>query len=190
MKTRTLLILAIMTVCLAFTACTTTKEDETAQLKEQISQLEQQIQDLQENPTTDPSGDISVPSENSPTGATVTQTPAVGNTHHDGHDQQQNTTDIPDITALSARIQDLAQRVRDTTPTGSAQEQWEQFNSLDQEIESAEQDLDRSEDALEIQYQSGTLDQTSYRETEQTIEELEDLLDQCEDQLEYTFKLS
>lgn len=189
MKSKMILSLAMMTAALSLTACNA-KEDENARLKEQVDRLEKQVQDLQD----DPSQDISTSSENSPTQTPVTEDPPAGtpdpekeNIRHEEQSPQQNTSDVPDITALNARILDLEQRIKDTAPTGSAQEQREQFDLLQQEIASAEWDLDLLEDSLEDQYHNGTLDLDSYREDDQTIDVLEDTLDRCEDRLEMIF---
>lgn len=183
MKSKKILSLAMMTVSLSLTACSA-KQDETAQLEEQIDRLEKQVQDLQNGSQDGLSQNASTSPENA-TKIPVTDDPE--DSQHEENIPQQNTSDTPDITALHARIMDLEQQVKDTTPTGSAQEQREQFDHLKQEIESTEWDLDLLEDDLESQYQKGTIDRKEYRENDQTIEVLEDILDRCEDQLEIIF---
>lgn len=194
-----------MAAALSLTACSSQKS-ENAQLKQQVEQLEQQVTDLQNQTESDsPSGgatdeSYAVPqntsdlSGNAPTDKALPEdtaenraaadTPA-GSAHHEEHAHYD--TGSADASALAALIQDLSQRINDAVPTGSDQEQREQFYSLKGEIDLAEKEIDSLEDELEAQRRAGSLNTVSYQTREAELESLEDQLDVCEDQLEYVF---
>ena len=88
---------------------------------------------------------------------------------------------------LEDQVAQLEQQIKDTTPTGSVQEQGQQFGLLKTEIDSIERELDYAEDDLEVQYKSGSLEAGTYRDLDVEIEALEDRLGWCEDQLELLF---
>lgn len=178
MKIRVIMTISTIILTLGFTACGQDR-DETAQLKEQITQLEQQVEDLKKDPGTGQS-ETSVSSQE--LDASPTEDPQTG---PDPQTQQDLTT--PDTSSLSTAIGDLEQEIQGTTPTGSDQEQMEQFLTLKNSLELIDRQLDQQEDALEEQYRAGTIDRASYRQQEQDIEALEDQLDRCEDQLESLF---
>ncbi len=202
---KTGLFIAVAVVALGVTGCGSQK-DENAQLKKQIDQLEQQVADLQkentsadsqnsssfsenlqpdnvqtDNPPSDNTTINNAPSENN---ASMTDTPA-GPTHHE--ERASYDTGTTDASALAALIQDLERRINDTNPTGSAQEQTEQFYNLKGEIELAEKDLDALEDEMDAQRRAGNLSSTDYRDREKELDALDDQLDWCEDQLELLF---
>lgn len=201
-----------MAAALSLTACGSQKS-ENAQLKQQVEQLEQQVTDLQNQTESDsPSGgatdesyavsqntsdlseNTSDVSGNAPTDKALPEdtaenraaadTPA-GSAHHEEHAHYD--TGSADASALAALIQDLSQRINDAVPTGSDQEQREQFYSLKGEIDLAEKEIDSLEDELEAQRRAGSLNTVSYQTREAELESLEDQLDVCEDQLEYVF---
>lgn len=183
MKKKTILTLAALTTALGLTACGS-QNNETAQLKEQVAQLEQQVEDLQSESPANNAQDVSVPPAEDSVSADDTSkqnSPSAEDT------QQKSAANTPNLSALSELVQDLETRIQDTTPTGSAQEQQEQFFNLKGEIDLVEQELDALEDDLEAQYRSGSLDASAYQDSDRQIETLEDQLDQCEDQLELIF---
>lgn len=202
---KTGLFIAVAVAALGVTGCGSQK-DENAQLRKQIDQLEQQVADLQkesasvasqnslnssENPAPDNVQTDNAPSDNAlinntPSGnnASMTDTPA-GPTHHEEHASYDTGT--ADASALAALIQDLERRINDTKPTGSAQEQTEQFYNLKGEIELAEKDLDALEDEMDAQRRAGSLSLTDYQNREKELDALDDQLDWCEDQLEFLF---
>ena len=95
----------------------------------------------------------------------------------------------PNLSVLTDSIQDLEQRIGDITPSGSAQEQKEQFLALKNEIDALDNELGYMEDTLESQYYNGSLEAAQYQEQEREIEALEDRLDNCEDQVEFIFRI-
>lgn len=185
MKKKTILTLAAVATALGLTACGS-QNDETAQLKEQVAQLEQQVEDLQsESPASD-TQDVSAPSAEDSAAAEDTSdqnTPSASTEDT----QQKSAANTPNLSVLSELVQDLEQRIKDAAPTGSAQEQREQFYNLKGEIDLVENELDALEDDLEAQYHSGSLDASSYQDSDRQIDALEDQLDRCEDQLELIF---
>lgn len=122
--------------------------------------------------------------ENNPTAAAQEEsTPA----QPEPAQQEKSAANTPDLSVLSAGIQDLEQRIGNITPAGSVQEQKEQYLALKSEIDALDNELDYTEDALESQYRGGSLEITQYQEQEREIDALEDRLDHCEDQLEFIF---
>lgn len=103
--------------------------------------------------------------------------------------QQKSAANTPNLSVLSASIQDLEQRIENASPDGSAQEQKEQFLSLKNEIDALDNELEYMEDTLESQYHDGSMDMSQYQEQEREIEALEDRLDHCEDQIEFIFRM-
>lgn len=202
MKIRTILTLGTLTLALGFTACGQ-DNDETAQLKDQVTQLEQQIKEMQaasQNETPDntqndtlqedPATATSAPAETSQATDTTapTETSPAADTQNAEQDQTpQYDVGTTDLSGFSTRIDELEQQIKDTTPTGSVQEQGQQFGLLKTEIDSIERELDYAEDDLEIQYKSGSLEAGTYRDLDIEIEALEDRLGWCEDQLELLF---
>lgn len=170
MKIRAIVTISMMTLALGFTACGQDR-DETAQLKEQIAQLEQQVEDLKKDQGT---GQSEMSASSQQLDASPTEDP-------------QTEQETPDTSSLSTAISDLEQEIQGTTPTGSDQEQMEQFLTLKSSLDLIDRQLDQQEDALEDQYRAGTIDRASYRQQEQDIEALEDQLDRCEDRLESLF---
>lgn len=202
MKIRTILTLGTLTLALGFTACGQ-DNDETAQLKDQVTQLEQQIKEMQaasQNETPDntqndtlqedPATATSAPAETSSATDTTapTETSPAADTQNAEQDQTpQYDVGTTDLSGFSTRIDELEQQIKDTTPTGSVQEQGQQFGLLKTEIDSIERELDYAEDDLEAQYKSGSLEAGTYRDLDVEIEALEDRLGWCEDQLELLF---
>ncbi len=202
MKIRTILTLGTLTLALGFTACGQ-DNDETAQLKDQVTQLEQQIKEMQaasQNETPDntqndtlqedPATATSAPAETSSATDTTapTETSPAADTQNAEQDQTpQYDVGTADLSGFSTRIDELEQQIKDTTPTGSVQEQGQQFGLLKTEIDSIERELDYAEDDLEAQYKSGSLEAGTYRDLDVEIEALEDRLGWCEDQLELLF---
>lgn len=201
MKTKMILTITALTMTCILTACGA-RADKTAQLEDQVAQLEQQIKDMQaasQNETQDNTQNdtlqedpatVTSAAETSPATDTTapTETFPAADTHHTEHDQTpQYDLGTADLSGFATRIDELEQQIKDTTPTGSVQEQRQQFDLLKTEIDSIEQDLDYAEDDLEAQYKSKALEASTYREMDAEIEALEDRLDRCEDQLELLF---
>lgn len=180
MKKKTILTLAALTTALGLTACGS-QNDETAQLKEQVAQLEQQVKDLQSETPDNGTQDAAA----SPTGEAEETALAEETAAPDT--QQKSAANTPNLSVISELVQDLETRIQDAVPTGSAQEQREQFYALKGEIDSVDHELDALDDELEAQHRSGSLDDSTYREQERELDALEDQLDRCEDQLELTF---
>ncbi len=103
--------------------------------------------------------------------------------------QEKSAANTPNLSVLTDSIQDLEQRIGDITPSGSAQEQKEQFLALKNEIDALDNELGYMEDTLESQYYNGSLEAAQYQEQEREIEALEDRLDNCEDQVEFIFRI-
>ncbi len=103
--------------------------------------------------------------------------------------QEKSAANTPNLSVLTDSIQDLEQRIGNLTPSGSAQEQKEQFLALKNEIDALDNELDYMEDTLESQYANGSVDAAQYQEQEREIEALEDRLDNCEDQVEFIFRI-
>lgn len=103
--------------------------------------------------------------------------------------QEKSAANTPNLSVLTDSIQDLEQRIGNLTPSGSAQEQKEQFLALKNEIDALDNELDYMEDTLESQYANGSVDTAQYQEQEREIEALEDRLDNCEDQVEFIFRI-
>ncbi len=202
MKTKMILTIAALTVTSTLTACGA-KKDKTAQLEDQVAQLEQQIKEMQaasQNETPDdtqndtlqedPATATSAPAETSQATDTTapTETSPAADTQNAEQDQTpQYDVGTTDLSGFSTRIDELEQQIKDTTPTGSVQEQGQQFGLLKTEIDSIERELDYAEDDLEVQYKSGSLEAGTYRDLDVEIEALEDRLGWCEDQLELLF---
>lgn len=178
MKIRTILTLGTLTLALGFTACGQ-DNDETAQLKEQVAQLEQQVEDLKKYQG---SGQAETDASSQDPAASPTEDPQTEQSQ-----QPQQDLAAPDAASLSAAISDLEQEIQNTTPTGSAQEQMEQFLALKSSLDLIDRQLDQQEDDLEAQYRAGSIDHASYWQQEQDVEALEDRLDTCEDRLESLF---
>lgn len=190
MNTKIILTITALTMTCILTACGA-REDKTAQLEDQVAQLEQQIKDMQAaspNETQDNTQNDTLQEDPATATTAPTETSPAADTHHTEHDQTpQYDLGTADLSGFATRIDELEQQIKDTTPTGSVQEQRQQFDLLKTEIDSIEQDLDYAEDDLEAQYKSKALEASTYRELDAEIEALEDRLDRCEDQLELLF---
>ena len=103
--------------------------------------------------------------------------------------QEKSAANTPNLSVLTDSIKDLEQRIGNITPSGSAQEQKEQFLALKNEIDALDNELEYMEDTLESQYYDGSLEAAQYQEQEREIEALEDRLDHCEDQVEFIFRI-
>lgn len=171
MRLKVLLSILTITAMLSFTACgsqnqTNPPSDASAQTQSTPAQS------TQDESTPAPS----VQEENTPAD------PTPGG-------QEKSAANTPNLSVLTDSIQDLEQRIGNITPSGSAQEQKEQFLALKNEIDALDNELEYMEDTLESQYYNGSLEAAQYQEQEREIEALEDRLDNCEDQVEFIFRI-
>lgn len=198
--------LIAMATALSLTACGSQRA-ENAQLKQQVKQLEQQVADLQNQPQAQSTDNAAQPGAGnaSPSAAADQAQPQDGTNQNTpapsapdenasgnyGHHEEHGHYDIGslDASSLASFIQDLAQRVGDSTPTGSVQDQQRQFYDFIGEIDLAEKDLEILEDNLEAQYKAGNLSRADYQARNLKLDALEDQLDACEDRLEYIFHM-
>ncbi len=136
----------------------------------------------------------SAPAENTPTTAPAQEstTAPIGqeeNTPSEPapEEQKKSAANTPDLSVLSDILQDLEQRINSLSPSGSDQEQKEQYLALKNEIDALDNELEYAEDTFESQYHNGSMEMAQYQELELEIDALEDRLDHCEDQLEFIF---
>lgn len=99
----------------------------------------------------------------------------------------QDPKTVPSLEELSESVSAVSDKVNSTTPTGTSEEQLEQYRTLKREIDSIDRDLDYWDDDIESQFERGTLTREEYRETDRRIDTLEDQLDNAEDYLENLF---
>lgn len=144
-----------------------------------------------QNQTNAPSQTQSTPAQSTQDESTFAPSPQEENTPAEPTPggQEKSAANTPNLSVLTDSIQDLEQRIGNLTPSGSAQEQKEQFLALKNEIDALDNELDYMEDTLESQYANGSVDTAQYQEQEREIEALEDRLDNCEDQVEFIFRI-
>ena len=108
-----------------------------------------------------------------------------------------NTEDAEWKETLQSSVQSVTSRVSETlsrvnnleTPTGSTEEQQEQYTSLKQEIADIEREIDHVEEVAEEGLRNSKLTQEEFKKLDRELESLEELLDSGEDRLEITFGL-
>ncbi|MGN1400037.1 MAG: hypothetical protein ACI4XL_00885 [Bacillus sp. (in: firmicutes)] len=103
--------------------------------------------------------------------------------------QAELTTETTTVTLedLELAVGKIEEKVADTSPAGTADEQQAVFSSIQYEIEQEEFKIDQYEDELEADYQKGSIPADTYKERELTLEKLEDRLDNAEETLEINF---
>lgn len=171
MQLKVLFSILSITAMLCFTACGTQNQTNSSPDTPALTQSAP-AQSPQDEGTPAPSGQEKNPS---------------GDAAPDG--QEKSAANTPNLSVLSTSIQDLEQRIENITPSGSAQEQKEQFLALKNEIDALDNELEYTEDTLESQYYANSLASSEYQEQEREIDALEDRLDNCEDRLEFIFKM-
>ena len=176
-------------------------------LEDQVLQLEQQVTDLKNSQNTGKATDKTSAADNTGDsdntgnadntgngdGGTADNTRTADNgagnaTGTDGSaNAPQDPKTVPSLEELSESVSAVSDKVNSTTPTGTSEEQLEQYRTLKREIDSIDRDLDYWDDDIESQFERGTLTREEYRETDRRIDTLEDQLDNAEDYLENLF---
>ena len=88
---------------------------------------------------------------------------------------------------MEEKTEKAAKNAEQAKPAGTDKEQRMQFLELQQELEKVENELDRYEDNLEMQYAAGELSRDEYKIRDMALEQLENRLDHADDQLELNF---
>ena len=174
---------AIMAFSFTLVGCGIDNDAETRELESKVQQLEQEITNLEKN------NGQSTTSED-PAASSSSAAPAADNSGQQtaqSSGQAATLTSDDTLETLEQAVNDVVAKAESAQPSGSAQENRDQFFSLKDELKSVENRLDLFDNTIESQYRQGTLSLDNYRSQERTLEVLEDQLDMAEDRLEYTF---
>lgn len=92
------------------------------------------------------------------------------------------------VLTLTTEVSDAISRVNNIgTPSGTTEEQRQQYQELNQELTDLDRRIDELDDTIERNYNSSQISQELFSKLNSELESLEELVDSTEDQLEATF---
>ncbi|HIW84503.1 MAG TPA: hypothetical protein H9873_09285 [Candidatus Dorea gallistercoris] len=177
---------AIMAFSFTLVGCGINNDAETRELESKVQQLEQEITNLEKNNGQSTTSEDPATSSSSAASATDNSGQQTDQAAQSSGQTAALTSDDT-LETLEQAVNDVVAKAESAQPSGSAQENRDQFFSLKDELKSVENRLDLFDNTIESQYWQGTLSLDNYRSQERTLEVLEDQLDMAEDRLEYTF---
>lgn len=127
-------------------------------------------------------------SNNSSTESTKVETPAqqetITETTQTIDDTQLVDTYTKEIDSYTTKVNNFVTNTQNVTPVNTVQEKTDQFNALDVEGDTLEDELDLLEDRIEADYTANKLSTLNYQSLDATVENLEEQIDQATDSLE------
>ncbi len=94
-----------------------------------------------------------------------------------------------ELDEIISAVETLISRIRTARPSGTRQEQYNQFITLIQEIDQLEDTIDMQEDKVKADYRAGTITREEYKRIDRILDSLDDRLDRSENLLKRIFRM-